>query len=201
MRMTMVSLTLLMVYLLSGSAAAQTSLTEHDAPGVTVTKKRWQTRVSGYNVNGDSMSSSQDYMEGERIRKEIQAENDRTGVRGTTVVQVIRFRMPQRGATALDHFFEAEIRNTGTKKIRWVAWEYRLFHEGRQIEVHFQPFATSVKISPGKGAKVQGSVTQYVASLSEAKEAARQFQGNYEERVIIQRIEYDDGSVWERPSN
>jgi hypothetical protein len=201
MRMTVIPLALLLVCLLTGDATAQTSPGEANAPGVTVVKKSWQTRVSGYNVNSGSMNASQDYIEAERIRKEIQAENDRTGVRGTTVVQVVRFRAPQRGATAVDHFFEAEIKNAGTKKIRWLAWEYRLFHEDRQIEVRFQPFATTVKINPGKGAKVRGSLTQYVATLSEAKEAAKQFQGNYREQVIIHRIEYDDGSVWERPSD
>lgn len=191
------ALLLVFLFTIGGAVSAQTSASGTDAPGIVVTKKRWSVTAGSNNVQGDPLKPGVNLIEEERLRKEIE---DVTG-RPATIVRVIRLGTPRRGANGIQFSFEVEVKNTGTRKIRELVWEYKLFDESRQLEVGFNPFANRVKIGPGKSAKLRAALVHYTDSVAESKKGTQEFRGPYLEQLIIHRIEYEDGSAWERPSN
>lgn len=97
--------------------------------------------------------------------------------------------------------YKVVVRNTGTKTIKSLIWNYIFFEPGNKERFEGHQFRTEKKIKPGQ----QQEITQlslappgrvvHVGALSKTE-------GNPSgERVIITRIEYVDGSVWNLESN
>lgn len=94
--------------------------------------------------------------------------------------------------------YRARVTNVGSKNIRAIVWEYR-FTEAGSGEAHSHRFRTVTRIGPGRSKELVAfsyappSRTINVASLG--------LKGSkpFEEQVLINRVEYSDGSTWQRP--
>jgi hypothetical protein len=101
--------------------------------------------------------------------------------------------MPQEG-----YKYRAKVTNVGGKNIRAIVWEYQFTEVGSR-EVHSHRFRTVTRIGPGRSKELVAfsyappSRTINVASLG--------LKGSkpFEEQVLIDRVEYSDGSAWQRP--
>jgi len=108
------------------------------------------------------------------------------------------------GLSSVHYIYELKINNTGVKTIRLIVWEYSLFDPDTHLELGRHRFSNSVNIRAGKTANLVGRSKTPPARIVQATKPDKddkELRGKYAERVTIQRIEYDDGTIWERPLN
>lgn len=93
---------------------------------------------------------------------------------------VPRSAMTQRETYAL-------VRNEGTRKVKAVTWDYVFYEdEARERELRRYRFRSKEKIAPGEMKFLTVAVEESAPSA-------------YAE-VVVEAVEYEDGSVWRRPS-
>lgn len=95
--------------------------------------------------------------------------------------------------------YTARVRNDGTRKIRRVDWDYMVFDSAAGHEIGTHRFTSKVSVSPGQTKKLSGRTTSPPSNFVDASADGAPIR--YAERVVIRRVEYDDGTVWEGTSN
>lgn len=95
--------------------------------------------------------------------------------------------------------YKVLVNNNGTKTIKLVDWDYIFFDPNTLAEVTRYQFTSEEKVRPGKdkelGVLILSPPTRTVSARSpESREAPPLV-----ERVILVRVEYSDGSIWQRP--
>jgi hypothetical protein len=79
----------------------------------------------------------------------------------------------------------ALVRNSGTRKIKVVTWDYVFYEDAkREREIKRFPFRSKETIGPGEMKFLSEPVTEGPPSAYGV--------------VVIQRIDYDDGTSWQR---
>lgn len=170
--------------------------------GVEVVESRWSMRVhipmlddgESPNINYDrdeEIRTMRETLRQERLRsqtglslesKTVQIDEDEFRPKPTDPIAIYTYR--------------AKIKNNTEKVIQTVAWDYVFFAPGTKKEVGRRRFANKVKISPGKtGSLMMQSPAPPTGSIKAAK-ADKKSRVEYDEKVVIQSIEYTDGTVW-----
>jgi hypothetical protein len=102
-------------------------------------------------------------------------------------------------STPVDGYeYLAKIRNAHTQNIEIVFWEYQFKELSNPTNVVRRQFLCGVKIKPGKERELQAfSVLGpgEVVSVGSLNEKTREL---FEEKVVINRVEYADGSIMQR---
>ena len=201
--MKTLSLMLLMLLLPACVAAQEVAAVKPEAHGVSVVKSRWEKRVYNPALDADPLAGITDKDELENQRRQTQRTNTtraRLGRRQLpipmpTVEGVGRIPLNE---TTTYYLYEAKVVNTGAKKIRAVIWEFVLFDPETEREVGRHLFESKVGIGAGKSKGLSAWSTQPPATVVNASKSAKESRGQFSERVDIQRVQYDDGTVWER---
>ena len=94
--------------------------------------------------------------------------------------------------------YSAHIRNMGDRKIEIVFWEYRFRELANAENFVRRQFLCTVKIKPGEKAEVFANSTLGPSELISAESLTDSSGRLFDEKVIINRIEYSDGSIWQR---
>jgi hypothetical protein len=125
--------------------------------------------------------------EADKIRNEARADDALIAIR-------------HRGKPARYVFsYKASVRNGGAKTVKSVDWDYVFFDSATRAEVGRHQFTSDSKIEPGKKKEfgflisAPPSKTVSVHALND-----KERQGLVEEVVLV-RVVYDDGTVWQRP--
>ena len=102
-------------------------------------------------------------------------------------------------AKAVDGYeFRVKVRNSAAQPAEVIFWEYRFTEKANPSNVARRQFLCGVQVRPNKEKEllafgVSGpSDVVSAASLGEKPAAA------FEEEVVINRVEYADGSIWQR---
>ena len=193
-----------LLFLLAGDASAQASSSMSEAPGVVVTQIGWHKEANIPALHEDPMRVHDE-------QSDLVGEQKAT-VRGNAVriqqgepPKPLPTRMPSGenaplGLTANYHY-EAKIKNTGEKTIRGIVWEYLLFDPETEVEVGHHRYTSKVSVRAGKTADLVGRSTKPPTSVVDVTKSGKEWRGKYSERVLIIRIDYNDGSFWQRPLN
>ena len=100
------------------------------------------------------------------------------------------------------YLYQIRVSNDGTKKIRSIAWDYVLFDRTTLREMGRNQFESKVSLGVGKSKDLFGSSKMPPATVVDVSKSDKVERGQYAEAVEIQRVVYDDGTVWERsPKN
>lgn len=193
----------LLIILLAGSAAAQVPSSASGAPDVTVLKVSWR-RVSRSNPRLDEVPPRNP----ERTLRmavntaRINAANSARsqGIDRLPVlldVPSIPYSPPTVRPWA-GFIYEFTIKNTGSKIIRKLVWEYSFTDPVTQRTVGRRQFKSSVKILPGMTAKLVARSSLPPVGTINAARAGQNSPDQSPEQMVIQRIKYADGSVWQR---
>lgn len=195
---------LLLGLVLTGAIFAQTSVTSSDAPGVMVGKINWRKDVYIPALYDDPMQASQDQADLNREQTIIARENANRVRRGDAPIPIpsqeiasTKRKAPE--GRSLSYVYEAKIVNTGDKSIRSIIWEYLVSETESQTQVGRHRFVDKTKIRPGKAANLVGYSTTPAIGILSVSKSDKQEQNKYSERVVISRIEFDDGTFWQRP--
>jgi hypothetical protein len=200
----LVLLLLLMTPLLAGAAVGQTAEVGPGPHGVSVLQLRWEKQVYNPALTEDPMDVSTDSARLQWERREVAranaTRNERTGrnplpppSEPTTKKER---RVPELSSTF--YVYAVRVNNSGTKKIRSITWDYVLFDPATRREVGHHLFESKVSIGAGKTKDLAGTSNTPPASVVDVSKSDKEVRGQYSERIDIQRIEYDDGTVWER---
>lgn len=217
--------------LLMGTASAQTlsNPAPADAPGVTVAQFRWHREVFVPALYDDPMRINQDRDDLERDQKAQRLANIERAKMGETPIPLPTKKIAANtpvgstpmgtplgddpagnrnlpaqsdpGASSVHYLYEAKIKNTGVKTIRTIVWEYSLINPDTEVEAGRHRFTLNITVRSGKTVNLVGRSTKPPTGVVEVTKSGKELQSKYHERVVIQRIEYDDGTFWQRPLN
>ena len=170
---------------------------------VTVVEKKWRMDLRNPALDKDPVEAMNERDRAERERKATERTNQILAERGmpapTTQVPDSVRETGSRGIR-VTYIYELKLTNTSTKAIRTLTWEYVFFEPGTEVEVGRRRFVSKVKIGTGKTTNlVERSGLPPVSSVN-ARQAGKKPREQYSEQIVIQSVEYDDGSLWQRPS-
>ena len=193
---------LLLVLILLVDVSAQSIQAQQDAPDLTVTKKTWKREVHHPALTADPFRPNDEQAELQRVQKDNSIRNA-TRVREGNTPQPVRNNKPmptESDGPQVRFVYRATVKNSGTKTITGLVWEYVFFDSERAEQVGRHSFQHRVKISTGKSTELIGWSPRPPSSVIDVTKAKKE-DTHLSEQVIISRIEYDDGSVWQRPLN
>lgn len=194
---------LLMTPLVAVAASAQTPAAPAEPHGVTVVGGRWDRQVYNPALLEDPMTASTEAERLLRERRQVERENQARARSGRaqlplpTEPRVMTTRRSSEPATTV-YVYMIRVSNGGTKKIRSIAWDYVLFDQATQREMGRNQFESRVGIGVGKTKDLFGSSKRPPAMVVDASKSDKVERGQYAEGVEIRRVEYSDGTVWQR---
>jgi len=222
--LSLVSLTVLF----SATAAAQSNSPSalSSAPGVNVIEISWRQEVFIPALYDDPMRVNQDKDDLERDRKATAVENAARAKQGQTSLpepgKKIASNTPvgstpmgvplgdgpagnqnlpaqaDPGLASLHYIYKAKIKNAGEKDIRIIHWEYVLSDRSTGEPVGRHSFTTPVNLRSGRSVELIGKSKTGPARVVDARNSDKELRGKYSERVIIEGIEYADGTFWQQ---
>lgn len=194
---------LLLVFLLLVDVSAQSPTAESDPPDLTVTKKNWRKEIHHPALTSDPFRPNDEQAELQRVQKDNSIRNSVRVREGNTPLPTARPSTPmptEAEGPSARFVYRVTVKNSGTKTITGLAWDYLFFDSDKVQQIGQHSFRHRIKIRPGKTAELIGHSTRPPSSVIDASKTKK---GEVElsEEVIILRIEYEDGSVWQRPLN
>ncbi len=108
-------------------------------------------------------------------------------------------RMRARKPARYVFLYRASVRNAGASAVREIDWDY-VFTDAATGEVLGRHQFTSVaKIAPGKTRELSFTIPTPPARRISAQALDRKEREGLAERVVLVRVLYEDGTVWEMP--
>jgi hypothetical protein len=94
--------------------------------------------------------------------------------------------------------YVVEVQNTSSKVIEGVFWEYQFVDRSNPANVTRRQFLCGVKIKPDKEKELQVFSLSGPSDVINVKNLAKATENAFQEKVVINRVEYADGSTWQR---
>ena len=202
----MKSLLLLLSFLfLSSAVSAQAPAIQTDAPELTILKHGWTKERIDWEGNpfGGTVESFEDFRR-RTIDERRLARAKGSGNTGETtklerenrVEQVIKSRPPAPPRYAF--LYKVVIQNTSNKTIKSIDWDYVVSNSKTQ-ETERLEFAHDTKIAPGKTKELNVTARKPPARTVSVYALDKNERQGLDGQVVVVRIQYTDGSVWQRP--
>ena len=197
---------LTLLFLCSASVAySQSSAESTDAP-VAVLKHSWtKERI---NWEGDPFGGPVENFEEVRRRRVDERRVERARGSGNLgeaakveremrAEQVLKAKPP--AAPRYVFNYKVSIRNNSDKTIKSIDWDYVFFSANTQSEAGRLEFASDEKIGPGKNKELNVMARKPPAQTISVYALDKREQQGLDGQIVIVRVEYTDGSVWQRP--
>lgn len=95
--------------------------------------------------------------------------------------------------------YKMVLANSGSKTIKLVDWDYIFLDPNTREEVARHQFTSEETIKPGKSKEVSVLYLTPPVKMVRAEMLIKKEPLRYTEQVVIARIQYSDGSVWQHP--
>lgn len=194
---------LLLVVILSVAVSKQSSPRYSDAPELTVTKKMWRKEIYHPALTSDPFRANDEQAELQRAQKDNSTRNSVRVREGNTPLPAVQNSKPlpteAEGPRTL-FVYRATVKNLSTKTITSLDWDYLFFDSEKDEQVGQHSFRHRVKIRTGKSTELIGQSPKPPSPVIDATKANNR-DAHLSEEVVIRRIEYEDGSFWQRPIN
>lgn len=195
----MLSLFLLCAAAAEAQTPAATTTTPPAPPDLVVLQNKWHSYTRNPALDADPFDANDDF-EAERqlqkaneIRNTIRARGNEA--REAPPPRVSKIDHPD-SKQIVTYVYQVKVKNTGAKTIRVISWGYSFLDPETQQELGHHPYTTKVKLRPGQGSELIGRSGNPQTSTVDVKNAGKKLA----EQVVVYRIEYDDGSVWQPPA-
>lgn len=214
---------------ITASAQTQSNPGTAEAPGLTVAQVHWHREIFVPALYDDPMRVNQERDDLERDQKATARENAERAKQGQAAIPTPTKKIASNipvgstpmgtplgddpagnrnlpaqnapGTSSVHYLYEAKIKNTGVKTIRAIVWEYSLLDPDTKLEVGRHQFTGNMTVRPGKTVNLVGRSTKPPTGVVEVAKSGQTLPSKYQERVVIQRVEYDDGTFWQRDVN
>ena len=110
--------------------------------------------------------------------------------------QVIRARPPKPPRYAFS--YKLSVRNTGERAIKEIDWDYVLFDAVTAQDLDRREFTGVEKIAPGKSRELVFLVPTPPTNRISAHSLGKNERDGLREEVVIVRVLYADGTIWQR---
>jgi len=94
--------------------------------------------------------------------------------------------------------YRIKVQNPTEKVVEIVFWEYQFNDPANPDLVARRQFLCGVNIPPGKGKDLEGFSLSGPSDVVNVKTLADNTAKPFKENVLINRVEYADGSIWQR---
>jgi hypothetical protein len=94
--------------------------------------------------------------------------------------------------------FLTKIKNNSAKVIEVMFWEYQFHDPVDPASVSRRQFLCGVNIKPGKEKDLEGFSLLGPADVISVESLGTKNRPDFQEKAVINRVEYADGSVWQR---
>ncbi|MDT5270382.1 MAG: hypothetical protein QOH49_2568 [Acidobacteriota bacterium] len=123
----------------------------------------------------------------DRIKREARADS--------AILQTAR----QKGPPRYGFRYKLSVRNGGAKAVREIDWDYVFTDAATHEELGRHQFTSAERVGPGKGREFSFFIPTPPALRVSAYDLSRKERDSLEERVVLVRVLYDDGTEWRRP--
>jgi hypothetical protein len=194
-----------LIFSLAGGARAQAPETSTD-PSVTVVKHSWaKERI---NWEGDPFGAPVENFEDMRRRSVDTRRVERARGSGNMgeaakveremrAEQVMKATPPK--APRYAFVYQASLRNTGTKTIKEIDWDYVFLDAVTGEELGRREFTSVETIAPGKSKQLSFTLNKPPAQRISVYALDSKERQGLVEKIVLSRVQYSDGSVWQRP--
>ena len=207
---------LLLPLLLMSIPPAQNGSVADDGSSVVVIGLKWSksrqttevTDTAGTTPAAPIISANKNYERNRRANTPAGIANVPAGVSNPTADtmdvrsaeierNVQEARSPRR--KAVDGFaYRVKVRNASAKVIEVLFWEYRFTETARPANVARRQFLCGVNIKPNKEKELQAFSPSGPSGVISVGSLADKSGNLYQENVVINRVEYADGTIWQR---
>jgi len=94
--------------------------------------------------------------------------------------------------------YRIKVQNASTKVAEIVFWEYQFLDPSNPQLIARRQFLCGVSIPAGKGKELEGFSLSGPSEVVNVKTLEANATSPFKENVLINRVEYSDGSIWER---
>lgn len=94
--------------------------------------------------------------------------------------------------------YRVKVQNASRKAIEVIFWEYQFKETANPTTVARRQFLCGVNIKPDKEKELQSFSASGPSDVISVGSLANKSENLFEERVVINRVEYADGSIWQR---
>jgi len=94
--------------------------------------------------------------------------------------------------------YQARIQNKANKNIEIVFWEYQSIDPSNPTSVTRRQFLCGVKIKAAKESELKAFSLLGPSDVINAASAGNQSQSQMQERAVVNRLEFSDGTIWQR---
>lgn len=196
--------------LAQAAGAASSSLppaVEVSPPDLIVLKSSWSKERLGW--ERDPFSGPVENFDEMRVRTRNEKRIDDAKRGGSPEVDRIRRESKADSAILAERrrkspprygfMYKVKVKNAGTKIIKSLDWDHVFFDPRTKAETGRHQFTGDEKIAPGKEKEFSVFASQPPAQTISVYELNRQERATVGESIVVVRILYADGSVWQRP--
>ena len=94
--------------------------------------------------------------------------------------------------------YKVRFQNGSAKLTQTIYWEYQFKETANPANVSRRRFVCALKIKPQKDKELEVFSTLGPSNVIDIKNLTKGTGNQFEESILIHRIEYDDGSTWQR---
>ncbi len=122
-----------------------------------------------------------------------------TGTIDARSAEIDRIIQESREAPPVDGFtYSIKVQNGSRKIIQILFWEYQFREVANPANLTRRQFLCSAKITPDKGKELQVFSLLGPSNVVDVKSLAKRSASQFEEGVVINRVEFADGTFWQR---
>jgi len=191
----------LVLLLLAISVIAQENPASLDPPDLIVIEKSWRKEPRAEGRDSNPLGPN------EALIQQTRAEKTEISNRDYSLPnQPTEPRMPSPGARPIPppptttYVYKMKVKNNGLKTIKSIDWEYQFLDPTSHEVMGYRRMTSNTKLSPGKIKVLERGFTRQPSILVNADSLDKKYKDQFTERLIIHRIQYTDGSLWQRPS-
>ena len=144
----------------------------------------------------------------DKIHERSRRVNDQAGARhpnadtvdgrSAAIEKIVEESRAAKKITVEGYAYEVKVRNASAKVIEVLFWEYQFVESSNPSNVARRQFLCGLKIKPGKEKEVESFSVSGPGGTFSAESLSNKSGNLYEEKVLINRVEYADGSIWQR---
>ena len=192
---------LLLLLFLTTFANAQDLPPPSSPPDVIVYQKSWKREFQSSSRTSNPLEPNERYAALVRAQKAAIKRRDESLPNQPTEERMpidLGPQSPAKEAPDPTYLYKIRVKNTGSKTIKAISWEYEFRDPDTQKVMGSRRVDSPARIAPGKNHKLERRFFTPPTGIVPANKLGREYRNQFTERVIIHRIDYADGSVWQR---
>ncbi|HEY8225040.1 MAG TPA: hypothetical protein VIG25_07175 [Pyrinomonadaceae bacterium] len=191
------------------SLIAQTTASQSTVPEVEIVKFSWSKERLNWQHNpfGGPNENFHEMQMRARAEKRLTdakrggttAETKKTESDAKADLKIAEARRENENAAVPRYVFlyRTSIRNSSNKQIKEIDWDYVFYDAASREELGRRQFTSVQKIDPGKSKELSFMITTPPTRRISVNALDKKERNGIEEQVVVVRITYADGSVWQ----